>query len=92
MSNKGEIFEIEIVAFNSGINLLRTDKSPVNDRLKSMSESIPDLTFSACNNTIKGITKKEGKTPPISEYARVVPGGVGRLMVLDDSGFFIVRP
>ncbi|MGI9348431.1 MAG: hypothetical protein ACR2OP_01225, partial [Amylibacter sp.] len=44
MSNKGEIFEIEIVAFNAGINLLRTDKSPVNDRLKSMSESIPDLT------------------------------------------------
>jgi hypothetical protein len=92
MSNKGEIFEIEIVAFNAGINLLRTDKSPVNDRLKSMSESIPDLTFSACNNTIKGITKKEGKAPPISEYARVVPGGVGRLMVLDDSGFFVVRP
>ena len=57
-----------------------------------MSESIPDLTFSACNNTIKGITKKEGKAPPISEYARVVQGGVGRLMVIDDSGFFIVRP
>ena len=92
MSNKGEIFEIDIVAFNAVINLLRTDKSPVNDRLKSMSESIPDLTFSACNNTIKGITKKEGKAPRIFEYARVVPGGVGRLMVLDDSGFFVVRP
>ncbi len=92
MSSKGEMFEIEIVAFNAGINLLRTDKSPVNDRVKSLSESIPDLTFSACGNTIAGITRKEGSAPPISKYARVVPGGVGRLMVLDDTGYYVVRP
>jgi len=92
MSSKGEIFEIEIVAFNAGINLLRTDKSPMIDRVKSLSESIPDITFSACGNTIAGITRKEGKAPPISEYARVVPGGVGRLMVLDNEGYFVIRP
>jgi len=92
MSSKGEMFEIEIVAFNAGINLLRTDKSPVIDRVKSLSESIPDITFSACGNTIAGITRKEGKAPPISEYARVVPGGVGRLMVLDNEGYFVIRP
>ena len=92
MSSKGEMFEIEIVAFNAGINLLRTDKSPVIDRVKSLSESIPDITFSACGNTIAGITRKEGKAPPISEYARVVLGGVGRLMVLDNEGYFVIRP
>lgn len=92
MSSKGEMFEIEIVAFNAGINLLRTDKSPVIDRVKSLSESIPDITFSACGNTIAGITRKEGKAPPISEYARVVPGGVGRLMALDNEGYFVIRP
>ena len=92
MSSKGEMFEIEIVAFNAGINLLRTDKSPVIDRVKSLSESIPDITFSACGNTIAGVTRKEGKAPPISEYARVVPGGVGRLMALDNEGYFVIRP
>ena len=92
MSSKGEMFEIEIVAFNAGINLLRTDKSPVIDRVKSLSESIPDITFSACGNTIAGITRKEGKAPPISEYARVVPGGVARLMALDNEGYFVIRP
>ena len=79
MSAKGDMFEIGIVAFNAGINLLRTD----NDRVKSMSESIPDLTFSACANTIAGIARKEGSAPPISKYFWVVLGGVGRLMVLD---------
>ena len=92
MSAKGEMLEIGIVAFNAGINLLRPDNSPVNDRVKSMSESIPDLTFSACANTIAGITRKEGSAPPISKYARVVPGGVGRLMVLDDTGYYVVWP
>ena len=84
--------EIEIVAFNAGLNMLRTDKSPVIDRIKSMAESIPDITFSACGNTIAGITKKEGTAPPLTSYARVVPGGVGRLMALDDSGYYVVRP
>ena len=79
MRAKGEMLEIGIVAFNAGINLLRTD----NDRVKSMSESIPDLTFSACANTIAGIARKEGSAPPISKYFWVVLGGVGRLMVLD---------
>ena len=92
MSAKGEMFEIEIVAFNAGINILRIDKSPVNDRVKSMSESIPDLTFSACANTIAGIARKEGSAPLISKYARVVPGCVGRLMILDDTGCYVVRP
>ena len=91
MSAKGDMFEIGIVAFNAGINLLRTDNLPVNDRVKSMSESIPDLTFSACANTIAGIARNEGSAPPIAKYAWVVPSGVGRLMVLDDAGCYVVR-
>ena len=91
MSAKGEMLEIGIVAFNAGINLLRPDNSPVNDRVNSMSESIPDLTFSARANTIAGIARNEGSAPPISKYAWVVPSGVGRLMVLDDAGCYVVR-
>ena len=33
----GEEVEIRIVAFNAGLNMLRTDRSPVLARLKSMS-------------------------------------------------------
>ena len=34
-SDKGEEVEIQIVAFNAGLNMLRDDKSPVKPRLKS---------------------------------------------------------
>jgi intracellular sulfur oxidation DsrE/DsrF family protein len=92
MSDAGEIYEIEIVTFNAGLHLLRSDTSPVMDRIKSISESVPDVTFSACGNTIAGMTKKEGAAPPITEYARVVPAGVVRLLELDEMGYYVIRP
>ena len=92
MSESGEMFEVEIVTFNAGLHMLRDDTSPVIDRIRSISESIPEVTFSACNNTIKGMTRKEGKAPPVSKHARVVPAGVVRLMELDDEGYYVIRP
>ena len=91
-SENGKMYEIEIVAFNAGLHMLREDTSPVLDRVKNFSASIPDLQFSACQNTIDGMTKKEGKAPKLVDSAVVVPGGVGRLMQLDDSGYFVIRP
>lgn len=91
-SEAGNLYQIEIVAYNAGLNILREDKSPVLDRVKSMSESIPDLQFTACGNTINGMTRNEGHAPPLFENAVVVPGGVGRLMKLDHDGWFVIRP
>lgn len=91
-SEAGNLYQIEIVTFNAGLNMLREDKSPVLERLKSMSESIPDLRFSACGNTIEGMTRNEGHAPPIIENAVVVPGGVGRLMKLEHDGWYVIRP
>ncbi len=92
MSEKGEFYEIEIVTFNAGLHMLRTDTSPVLDRISSITQSIPEVTFSACGNTIAGMTRKEGTEPPITEHAGVVTAGVVRLMELDDEGYFIIRP
>lgn len=92
MSEKGELYEVEIVTFNAGLHLLRTDTSPVIDRIRSISESIPEVKFSACGNTIAGMTRNEGAEPPITEYASVVQAGVVRLMELDDQGYYVIRP
>ena len=92
MSAAGEMYEIEIVAFNAGLHMLRSDTSPVMDRIASISQSIPEVTFTACGNTIAGMTRTEGKAPPITEHAGVVPAGVGRLMELDDQNYFVMRP
>ncbi|MCG6885040.1 MAG: hypothetical protein LJE62_14915 [Silicimonas sp.] len=92
MSDAGKFYEVEIVAFNDGLHLLREDTSPVMDRIKSISESVPDVSFSACGNTIAKMTREEGTAPPITSYANVVPGGVGRLIYLDNANYFVIRP
>ena len=91
-SEKGELVDIEIVAFNAGLHMLREDTSPVLDRLKSFSEGMPNVAFKACGNTLESMTKKEGKKPPIIAAAEVVPAGVIKLMELDQQGYTVVRP
>ena len=94
-SEKGEEIEIRIVAYAGGLNMLRTDKSPVLDRLKSVSESIPAITFEACNNTIENMAKRENKKPseiPLVSGAKIVPAGVVELLELNEQGWTIIRP
>jgi len=89
---EGQEIEIRIVAYNAGLHLLREDTSPVFERLKSFNESMPNVTFLACGNTIKGMTKNEGTPPPIVDYAEVVPGGIRELIDLAEAGWVIIRP
>jgi hypothetical protein len=41
--------------------MLRDDTSPVKARIKSMSEVMPHVAFSACGNTRENMTKSRGK-------------------------------
>ena len=91
-SDKGDEVEIQIVAFNAGLNMLRTDKSPVLERLKSFKQGMQNVTFDACENTLESMTRKEGKEPPLVENATRVPAGVVTLMELGAKSWTIIRP
>lgn len=88
----GEEVEIEIVAYGPGLNMLREDTSPVKARVKSISESMPNVVFTACGNTRDAMKKAEGKEIPLVTQAKVVPAGVVRLMELQEKGWSYVRP
>ena len=91
-SEKGDEVEIQIVAFNAGLNMLRADKSPVLDRLKSFKQGMPNVSFMACENTLDSMTKTEGKEPPLVDNAKRVTAGVVTLIELNEKGWTIVRP
>ena len=94
-SEKGEKLEIKVVAYSGGVNMLRTDKSPVLERLKEVSQKLPNLTFEACHNTLESMAKKEVKQAsdiPLVPGTKVVPAGVVELMELNEAGWTIVRP
>ncbi|MCB8823489.1 hypothetical protein LJD17_23475 [Microvirga rosea] len=88
----GDEVEIDIVAYGPGLNMLRDDTSPVKARVKSMAESLPNLTFTACGNTISTLEKAEGKAVPILPQAKIVKTGVAHIMELQESGWTYVRP
>jgi intracellular sulfur oxidation DsrE/DsrF family protein len=88
----GQTIEIEVVAFGPGLHMLRDDTSPVKARIKSMGETMPRLTFSACGNTRENMTKTEAKEIPLVSQAKVVKAGVVRLMELQERGWSYLRP
>ena len=88
----GEKVEIEVVAFGPGLHMLRDDTSPVKARIKSMSETMPQLAFAACGNTRENMTKAEAKDIPLISQAKVVKAGVVRLMELQERGWSYLRP
>lgn len=91
-SDKGDEAEIQIVAFNAGLHMLRDDTSPVKPRLKAFKEGMPNVSFMACENTLAAMTKAEGKEPPLVNNATRVPAGVVTLIELGEKGWTIVRP
>ena len=91
-SDKGEEVEIQIVAFNAGLHMLRADTSPVKERIAPMSLENPNLKFIACGNTQANQSKAEGKPVTLIAAAKVTPSGVVRLMELQKQGFAYIRP
>ena len=87
-----ENIAIEIVCYSQGVHMLRDDTSPVKEEIKALRTKVPQVAFGACNNTKKGMEKREGKTITIIPEATLVPAGVVRLVELQELGYKYVKP
>jgi len=81
--------KIEVVAFNTGLRLLFKDNENGN-RIAALSQN--GVRFSACQNTVKGMTKVLGHPPEINKQAVSVPAGIVRIAELTDEGYMVIRP
>jgi uncharacterized protein len=92
--DKNEDVEVDIVTYGPGLNMLRSDTSPVQDRIKRLKDMVfpGKIQFSACNVTKTGMEKREGHAISIVPGAIVVPSGVVHLMELQEQGWSYVRP
>ncbi|SDU34359.1 DsrE family protein [Stappia sp. ES.058] len=89
---KGETVEIRLVTYGPGLMMLRQDKSPVKSRISAMSLEMPNLSFSACGNTHRNMSKKEGTDVALVSEASIVPSGVVYLMELQEKGYAYIKP
>jgi intracellular sulfur oxidation DsrE/DsrF family protein len=84
--------DIEVVAYGPGLGLLTKSKENAKAAQRVSSLAQQNVTFSACGNTIKKLTKKNGKAPVLADGVGVVPGGVIRIMELQEAGWSYLRP
>ena len=91
-SGIGEEVEIEIVAFGGGLHMLRADSSPVKQRLTNFLQSMVNVTFQACGNTLDTMERNEGARPPLIEGVDMVQTGVAHLLQRSEEGWTLVRP
>jgi intracellular sulfur oxidation DsrE/DsrF family protein len=81
--------EVEVVAYGPGLRMLFADNANA-ERIQSL--ALSGVRFSACNNTLKGMTKLLGETPKLNKAATVVPGGVVRIGELVKQGYIYIKP
>ena len=89
--DKGEEFEMKIVAYGPGLHAYREDTSPVKERIQSFMDSYPELTFAACGNTLNNMRKKNADVALI-EGVEMVQAGVVELVKLQEEGWSYIRP
>lgn len=90
--SQGDTTEIEVVAYGPGLTMFVEGKSPVADRISTMSLQHDTLRFAACGNTLRKMSEKAGKDVPLLSEAEVVPSGVVHLVELQEQGYAYIRP
>ena len=88
----GQKVQIEIVAYGPGLMMLRPGKSPVEKRIVDYAGSFDNITFAACGNTMKNMSKKEGAPVVVYDFANEVSSGVVQIMTRQDQGWHYLRP
>ena len=78
---------IEVVAYGPGLRALFKENTN-SKRIQRLAEQ-QGITFSACANTMKGMGRD---VPTLNRVAKVVPGGVVRIMELQEAGWTYIRP
>lgn len=82
--------EVEVVAFGPGLKLLFADNAN-KERIKSLAAA--GVRFSACENTMKAMTKvNDGVAPSLLAEARLTPAGIVRIVDLEEQGYRNIRP
>jgi uncharacterized protein len=91
---RNEDVDVDIVAYGPGLHMLRSDSSPVQDRIKRLKDMVfpGKIQFSACNLTKTGMEKREGKAISVVPEASIVASGVVHLMELQEKGWSYIRP
>ena len=91
-AGKGEQVQIEIVTYGRGITMLRSDTSPVKDRLQELRTTIPGIILDMDANAKMLAERRDGHEVIPLPGVRVVPAAIAMIIERQEEGYAYVRP
>ena len=88
---KKEPFSLEIVAYNIGLHMFRADTSPVQELLKILRVTNPNIAFVICDATRLGMERTEGRSLSFVDGTTASPNGPARIIELQETGWSYIR-
>ena len=82
---------VEVVANNDGLNFLREGLTVHSDRINSLAEAYPNLTFVACENTIRRLHVENGIEVVLLPEAEVTESGISHVAKRQQEGWAYIR-
>jgi len=89
--DKGDEANIEVVAYGPGLKMYTMD-SPVKKRITSFEQNFDNISFKACSNTHRKMSKKAGKKIKLVPQAQMVDSGAVHLVQRQEEGWAYLRP
>ncbi|MEW6133316.1 MAG: hypothetical protein AB1591_09175 [Pseudomonadota bacterium] len=82
--------ELEIVANNYGLSMLREDLTPYRERIDALAKKHANLKFIACGQAVARV-EREGKKVMLIDEAQVVPSVIGEVVSKMKEGWTYIR-
>jgi len=77
---KNKTLNLEIIVYSSGLNILRADITPAGQRIQDLMTRYNNLSFLACNKTIRRLKEEKGVEVKLLPGVEIVPSALEQLL------------
>ena len=88
--SSGKRLQLEIVANDTGLNLLRSDVSPYKGRVEQLIHEYDNVTFMACAKAMQRL-KEQGTRVNLLPNTKVVPSALSQIVKRLDQGWLYIK-
>jgi uncharacterized protein len=87
----GAAIQIQVIANGEGLSVLRRDTSPFPERIAELASRYPNLTFTACLNTIQRLHREEGIQAELLPAVQIIRSGVAEVVRRQIQGWAYIQ-
>lgn len=88
---EGQALRVEVVTHSDGLDVLRERLSAHKERIGTMAERYPNLTFVACKNTMDRLQVEQGIEVRLIPAVEVIDSGVSHVVKRQREGWSYIR-